>query len=148
MNSVDLNKKYAEFGLFHACYLIGEQKRGAPQLNLNVVVNTVQHVVHGEGKLFLDQPNQNVYRVNGEYNYLCTMKDCHILMVIEGVPLLKPWPAQAGIGPQLPVTLKARLLLDDTFKKGIAYFQYQDTKGEWHEVSDVPVQMEPCQKLP
>lgn len=147
MTSVELQKKYDEVGLFHACYFIGTGLAGAPGLSVNLLVNAVERHITGVGSLFLDQPETNKYRLEGDFNYLCTMDNCHILATIDGYPYLM-MPPGSGIGPVLLPELKLRVLFDEEFSTGIASYQYTDKEGKPHYVNDVPVRKEECNRLP
>lgn len=131
----------ARVGLFPLSLDIGNQMPGAPHARLTLGVYTPAETV--SGLVLITQatnpPLEVASNVTGTYTYMTVMpNDTHILIVLTGYPVVK-WPQQGGIGPVLQPNFEARIVLDKSWREGVANYKYQDNDGNWHEVQNVPV---------
>lgn len=121
----------SENEVFVASYKIGNGLRGAKEFIVNLLVSRVDNSVVGKGHIF--QPtsqSRNVYtELNGTFNYQCTMKNCHIMLNLQGY---QPYPGIPPVGMDLHnVTL--RVLLNEDWKSGVAFYSYINDDGVWVE---------------
>jgi Domain of unknown function (DUF1842) len=132
-----------ETGLFIASYDLGTGLPGAQRFKLSIVVNTVDEVIGGRGRITQasNAPLNEPTHLNGAYIYLTVIPNqSHILVLAMGYPELE-WPSSGGIGPVLQPNVHLRMLLTSDWSGGVASYKYQDARGVWHEVNDVPVKL-------
>jgi hypothetical protein len=124
-------------GLFHVKYdivnsIAGKPLLGAPQLTLDILVDTVNKSVVGGSTVYQATPNFEpiISQISGEWSYMCTMDSCNILVVADGVA---PSTIIVGGHPEMHKNLKLRMSLSEDWQTGYANFSYlQD--GTWQEV--------------
>ena len=134
-----------KLGLFIVSYEIGGEKPGAPAFRINMSVYTPGETVAGIGHITqaVNPPLDIATNLHGQFTYMCVMpKNCHILVTATGYPIVK-WPQGGGVGPVLPPNVELRMVLTEDWKTGTANYKYQDSKGNWHEVTNAPVHIAP-----
>jgi hypothetical protein len=57
------------------------------------------------------------------------------------------WPQGAGIGPVIPPNVDLRMVVTEDWKSGTANYKYCDDQGNWHEITNAPVKLVPCESL-
>ncbi len=126
-------------GLFHACYRISNHLQGGVELNINVLVDTVNKRVSGIARISqaINPPLNITSELQGDYNYMCTMESCRILVVAEGADPFQP--LIHGV-PQIHKNLTLRIVLDEDWQKGVANYNYC-INGAWHEISQARVEI-------
>ena len=129
-------------GLFRVSYQIGEEMPGAPLLTLNLGVYTPEEKITGIVHITqaTNPPLEFASNFDGHFTYMCTMKDCHILVTGEGYPMIK-WPKGGGIGPVILPNFQLHMVLTEDWKSGTANYKYQDKDGKWHQVTNQPVKI-------
>lgn len=136
-------------GLFIVCYEIGGDMPGAPLFKVNLGVYTPAETVSGIGNITqaTNPPLDIGTRLHGQYTYMCVMpKTCHILITATGYPIIK-WPQGGGIGPVIPPNVDLRMVVTEDWKSGTANYKYVDDKGNWHEITDAPIKLVPCNSI-
>lgn len=134
--------KENQVGLFRVSYVISpsiadQPLLGAPQLTLELIVNTVDKTVNGVGHVFqaTNPPVNVISQFVGEWSYMCTVDSCNILVVADGFDL-----STIIIGGQ-PVEHKyvtLRMSLNEDWQSGAANFSYL-FEGQWHQVEAAQV---------
>lgn len=126
-------------GLFNACYRISSGLAGGVDLNLNLTVNTVNKRVTGVAHMTqaTNPPRDIISELQGDYNYMCTMESCSILVVAEGVSPFQPMIHDV---PQIHKNLTLRIVLDENWQKGVANYKYC-IDNIWHEVNHAKVEL-------
>ncbi|TCZ73681.1 DUF1842 domain-containing protein [Flaviaesturariibacter aridisoli] len=125
-------------GLFPVSYLIGGGLMGGVQLHLQLLVNTPSRQVNGRAEVTqsTNPPLDIVSSAHGDFTYMTVMPNkTSILVVLTG---------SAPVPPTEPITLQnlhVRMVLSEDWKTGTAAYSYKDAKGQWHEVTDAPVEM-------
>lgn len=127
------NKAENSTGLFRVSYVISKMPTiGAPTMSVDLVVDTVRKTVSGVGLTTqaVNPPMNVVSQFTGEWSYMCTMKDCHILVVAEGFDIS---PLLIGGHPTEYKNATLRMSLTEDWQSGRANFSYLHD-GKWHEV--------------
>ncbi len=137
----EIMKAQAEknIGTFLASYRIGTEAIGGVTFTIHLVVNAPEQTLSGTGTIFqpISPPLDISTERRGDFTYIATMKDTHILVVLTGYPSAK-WPPHGGIGPVLLPNVHLRMVLSDNWERGTANYEYvQD--GEWVKHESVPV---------
>lgn len=129
-------------GFFPAKFQIGGDMPGAPTLSLNLGVDTPHESVSGIAELTqaVNPPLDIKSKIMGDFTYMCTMQNCHILVVCTGYPNVK-WPAHGGVGPVLMPNLHIRMVLTEDWKSGTANYSYLNADGAWIDVKQAPVKL-------
>ncbi|TKB51631.1 DUF1842 domain-containing protein [Ferrimonas sediminicola] len=129
--------KDIQTGLFPVSYRIalGSVERpilGGASLTLKLLVDTVNKQVSGVGHITqpVSPPLNLVSQFTGEWSYICTMKECHILVVAEGFDLS---PLLVGGHPIEHKNAKLRMVMNEDWQCGVANFSFF-ARGQWHEV--------------
>jgi hypothetical protein len=128
-------------GFFIVSYKIGTGDLGATTFTVHLGIDTVNEAVSGSG-LITQAVNPPVHvstNLQGQYSYMATMQDCHILVVCEGHPVIK-WPKGGGIGPVIPPNVHLRMVLTEDWKSGVANYAYVNDEGKTVEIKGVPVE--------
>ncbi|WP_076589737.1 DUF1842 domain-containing protein [Vibrio ostreicida] len=123
--------------IFAAHFNIGNGLVGGQRFDVNLLICQRDKSIVGKGHLFQSvNPPLNVFTdLNGTFNYQCTMSSCHIMMNLQGY---QPYPGIPPVGTDLHnVTL--RILLDEDWKTGVAFYSYKNESGEWIEAENQPV---------
>ncbi len=128
-------------GLFPVTY---ENKSipGGLSLKVSLVVSTVTKEVNGIAHITqaTNPPLDITSKVHGDYTYMCTMKNCHILVTATGYPEIH-WPKGAGHGPVILPNVQLRMILEDDWSGGTVNLKYRDSlAGPWKEVT-FPVEL-------
>ncbi|WP_417345306.1 DUF1842 domain-containing protein [Ferrimonas sp.] len=136
--------KDIQTGLFPVSYQIalGTKERpilGGASLTLKLLVDTVNKSVSGVGHIFqpVSPPINLVSQFTGEWSYMCTMKDCHILVVAEGFDIS---PLLVGGHPIEHKNAKLRMVMNEDWQSGVANFCFF-ARGQWHEVEGARVEL-------
>lgn len=135
------NNVVTNVGLFIASFQIGGDKPGAPSFRINMCVYTPGETISGIGHITqaVNPPLDIPTNLQGQFTYMSVMpNNCHILVTATGTPIVK-WPQGGGIGPVLPINVDLRMVLTEDWKTGKANYKYQDSKGNWQEVTNAPV---------
>ncbi|KVN06615.1 MULTISPECIES: DUF1842 domain-containing protein [unclassified Burkholderia] len=129
-------------GLFAVRYFVGTGLPGAPQLVLNLVVDTAEHSVVGAAAIS--------QAVSPPLNFHADVWGTYVFR-------LGPPPRRDGSGAIVQIALQGNqggphsnsmitfygdLLLKGDGKTGIASYRYY-SNGTWHEVENVPVKADP-----
>ncbi|MEM7536853.1 MAG: DUF1842 domain-containing protein [Chloroflexota bacterium] len=127
-----------------ASYLIGEEKPGAVQFQVNLVLDPEHQTVSGTGRVTqaVNPPLSVSTRLHGQYKVLNLSLRAPIQMILVdaiGYPILQ-WPPFAGVGPAFPPNARLSMTLEN-WTTGTASFSYVDDNGDSHEVSDAPVKL-------
>ena len=111
---------------------IGENMPGGITCTLNLGVSPRTQSVEGGSVVFQATNPVTLVKslVTGEYNYLCTMDNCHIMIVLDGFSI-------KGENGNLK-NFNARILLSDDWSKGTANYSYLKD-GKWVKVKNQPV---------
>jgi hypothetical protein len=126
-------------GLFNAHYRITNHLLGGVEMQLNLTVNTVNKRITGMAHISqaTNPPMNIISEIQGDYNYMCTMQSCSILVVAEGVSPFQPIIRDV---PQIHKNLTLRIVLDENWQKGVANYKYC-INNEWHEVTQAQVEI-------
>jgi len=126
-------------GLFNANYRISKGLAGGVDMNLNLTVNSVNKRVTGMAHLgqAINPPLNLISEIQGDFNYMCTMQSCNILVVAEGFSPFQPLIHDV---PQIYRNLYLRIVLDDNWQTGVANFRYF-INNVWHEVTNAKVEL-------
>ncbi|MEO7592981.1 MAG: DUF1842 domain-containing protein [Byssovorax sp.] len=126
-------------GLFHVNYTIATRDLGGPLFTASMVVNTVDKVISGAGRITqtVGSPSLDLRTtLNGSYTYMTVMPDkSHILVVASG---------QGPIGSITPLTgtnVELRMILSSDWSSGVANYSYRNERGAWVELTNLPVQL-------
>ncbi len=129
-------------GLFPVRYLVGTGLPGAPQLVLDLMVDTVDHSVVGRAAVS--------QAVSPPLNFHADVWGSYVFR-------LAPPPRRDGSGAIVQISLQGNqggpqsnsmitfygeLLLKGDGKTGVASYRYY-SNGSWHEVENVPVKADP-----
>lgn len=120
--------------IFTAHYQIGNGLPGGVNFDVTLLVASEDKSIVGKGHIFqaINPPLNVVSDLNGNFNYQCTMRDCHIMVTLQGY---QPYPGIAPLGADLHnVTLN--ILLNDDWKSGVAFYRYKNSSGKWVEVAN------------
>ncbi len=122
-------------GLFPVTYE-NQTIPGGVSFKVSLVVSTVNNEVSGIAHITqaTNPPVNITSKLNGDYTYMCTTRDCHILVTATGYPEIN-WPAHAGIGPVIPANVKLRMILEDDWSAGTVTLRYRDSEFNWHEAT-------------
>lgn len=126
-------------GLFNAHYRITNHLAGGVEMQLNLTVNTVNKRITGMAHISqaTNPPMNIISEIQGDYNYMCTMQSCSILVVAEGVSPFQPMIHDV---PQINKNLTLRIVMDENWQKGVANYKYC-INNEWHEVTQARVEI-------
>lgn len=126
-------------GLFNAHYRITNHLAGGVEMQLNITVNTVNKRVTGMAHITqaVNPPMNIISEIQGDFNYMCTMDSCHILVVAEGVSPFQPIIRDV---PQIHNNLSLRIVMDENWQKGVANYRYC-INNVWHEVTQAQVEI-------
>ncbi|MFA9372042.1 MAG: DUF1842 domain-containing protein [Labilibaculum antarcticum] len=126
-------------GLFNAHYRITNHLVGGVEMQLNLTVNTVNKRITGMAHITqaVNPPVNIISEIQGDFNYMCTMQSCSILVVAEGVSPFQPLIHDV---PQVYKNLTLRMVLDENWQKGVANYKYC-INNEWHEVTQAQVEI-------
>lgn len=126
-------------GLFNAHYRITNHLAGGVEMQLNLTVNTVNKRITGMAHISqaINPPLNIISEIQGDYNYMCTMQSCSILVVAEGVSPFQPMIHDV---PQINKNLTLRIVMDENWQKGVANYKYC-INNEWHEVTQARVEI-------
>lgn len=131
-----------DVGMFVVTYQIGDDKPGAPALNISLVVSTPNQAISGIGRLFQSgNPPLDLHsNLQGHYSVMCIMpENCHIQIILTGYSIMN-WPGYGGEKPVFQPNMKILMVvLTEDWQSGSATFAYLDTAGQWHEVEGAPV---------
>lgn len=135
-------------GLFNANYRISKHLAGGVEMNLNLTVNTVNKRITGVAHITqaINPPMNIISEIQGDYNYMCTMDSCRILIVAEGVSPFQPLIRDV---PLIHKNLTLRIVLDENWQSGVANYKYC-INNVWHEVSQAKVELitnKDCQNI-
>ncbi|AIO68948.1 DUF1842 domain-containing protein [Burkholderia oklahomensis] len=131
-------------GLFPVRYNVGTGLPGAPQLALNLVVDTTERSVVGTATISqaVSPPLNFRAEVWGTYVFRLGPpprrdgRGAIVQISLQGGQI-----GQAGQGTPF-ITFYAELLLRGDGKSGVASYRYY-SNGTWHEVENVPVKADP-----
>ncbi|MGI2972916.1 DUF1842 domain-containing protein, partial [Vibrio alginolyticus] len=72
--------------IFTAHYQIGNGLPGGVSFDVNLLVASEDKSIVGKGHIFqaVNPPLNVVSDLNGSFNYQCTMRDCHIMVTLQG----------------------------------------------------------------
>jgi len=126
-------------GLFNAHYRITNHLAGGVEMQLNITVNTVNKRVTGMAHITqaVNPPMNIISEIQGDFNYMCTMDSCHILVVAEGVSPFQPIIRDV---PQIHNNLSLRIVMEENWQKGVANYRYC-INNVWHEVTQAQVEI-------
>lgn len=126
-------------GLFNAHYRITNHLLGGVEMQLNLTVSTVNKRITGMAHISqaTNPPMNIISEIQGDYNYMCTMQSCSILVVAEGVSPFQPIIRDV---PQIHKNLTLRIVLDENWQKGVANYKYC-INNVWHEVTQAQVEI-------
>lgn len=126
-------------GLFNVHYRITNHLQGGVEMQLNLTVNTVNKRITGMANITqaVNPPLNIISEIQGDFNYMCTMQSCSILVVAEGVSPFQPLIRDV---PQVHKNLTLRMVLDEDWQKGVANYRYC-INNEWHEVTQAQVEI-------
>ncbi|MDA0118872.1 DUF1842 domain-containing protein [Vibrio sp. T11.5] len=129
-----------------AHYHIGNGLSGGVSFDIKLLVASEDKSILGKGHIFqaVNPPLNVLTDLNGSFNYQCEMRDCHIMVTLQGY---QPYPGIPPVGIDLHnVTLN--ILLNDDWKSGIASYQYKNSSGEWIEVENQRVTLQVPEHVP
>lgn len=133
----------ATAGLFHLPLQSSSQLLGAPTINLQLGVDTVNETASGIATVHQSTRQGTVCtsEVKGKviYEYTMDPKDSKIRIDLTGYPNIH-WPPHGGVGPVILPNLKATILLDTDWSSGTIMYQYMHNSGWVHESQDVHLQ--------
>lgn len=122
-------KKSKDVGLFIVCYDIISEAIGSSICHLRLTVNTPKEEVDGVAHIYnaTVHPPKSIFSTitNGLYTYMCTMKDCHILVTAQGEGHIG-----TPITPLEGVNFKLRMVLDENWETGTAQYSYYDVNTQ------------------
>lgn len=136
--------KDIQTGLFPVSYQVAPGTKEMPflggvSLTLKLLVDTVNKSVSGVGHIFqpVSPPINLVSQFTGEWSYMCTMKDCHILVLAEGFDIT---PLLVGGHPIEHRNAKLRMVMNEDWQSGVANLTLF-ARGQWHEVEGARVEL-------
>lgn len=128
-------------GQFTAAYEIGTGALGAPNFRIEITVNTINKTINGTGEITqpVNPPLLVQTRLYGMYMPMATTPTArpHILIAATGTPAITLLPV--GIRSLLAPNVYLFMALAPDGKTGRASYKYKGPKGQWVEVTDVPV---------
>ncbi|HHF3197802.1 DUF1842 domain-containing protein [Vibrio sp. CCB-PB317] len=132
--------------IFAAHYHIGNGLPGGVSFDIKLLVAGEDKSILGKGRICqaVNPPLNVVSDLNGSFNYQCTMRDCHIMVTLQGY---QPYLGIPPLGADLHnVTLN--ILLNDDWKSGVAFYRYKNNSGEWIEVANQRVTLQLPEHVP
>ncbi|CAH1608328.1 DUF1842 domain-containing protein [Vibrio jasicida] len=134
------NQTNQSHDVFLASYIIGNKLAGGIRFDVKLLVGGPGQSITGKGNITqaVSPPLHVHTELTGNYHYQATMRDCHIMINLQGY---QAYPGIPPVGADLHnVTL--RILLNDDWKSGVAFYSYKDSDGNWVDVENQPVTLE------
>ena len=116
--------------IFTAHYQIGNGLPGGVNFDVNLLVASEDKSIVGKGHIFqaINPPLNVVSDLNGSFNYQCTMRDCHIMVTLQGY---HPYLGIAPLGADLHNVTLNILLNDDWKSKPRSWYLIEAFSSLW-----------------